>query len=109
MLAGCVFGLTSCGRLRGRTLTGAGSTLVAPIEDEWAAAWGSATGNSVSYNPVGSGTGEKDIAAGQVDFGASDAPLSVVSDRSQQPRPDPLGADGDRRELSPSPASASCT
>jgi phosphate transport system substrate-binding protein len=59
------------------TLQGAGSTLVAPIEAEWAAAWGQATGNSVTYNPVGSGTGEKDIAAGQVDFGASDAPLSV--------------------------------
>ena len=31
----------------------------------------------VNYSPVGSGTGEKDIAGGLVDFGASDAPLSV--------------------------------
>jgi phosphate transport system substrate-binding protein len=59
------------------TLQGAGSTLVAPIEAEWAAAWDNATGNTVTYNPVGSGTGEKDIAGGLVDFGASDAPLSV--------------------------------
>lgn len=75
-IAGCVFGLpTAVASVP--TLNGAGSTLVAPIEAEWAAAWGNATGNSVIYNPVGSGTGEKDIAAGQVDFGGSDAPLSV--------------------------------
>jgi phosphate transport system substrate-binding protein len=61
------------------TLSGAGSTLVAPIEAEWAAAWDNATGNNVTYAPVGSGTGYKDIAGGQVDFGASDAPLSVYS------------------------------
>ncbi len=76
LVAGCVFGLTSAAA-SAASLTGAGSTLVAPIENEWAVAWGGATGNSVSYNPVGSGTGEKDIAAGQVDFGASDAPLAV--------------------------------
>jgi phosphate transport system substrate-binding protein len=52
---------------------------VAPIEAEWAAAFDSATGNTVNYSAVGSGTGEKDIAGGQVDFGASDAPLSVYS------------------------------
>jgi phosphate transport system substrate-binding protein len=58
------------------TLTGAGSTLVAPLEAEWANAWGNATGNAVSYNAVGSGTGIKDISSGLVDFGASDAPLN---------------------------------
>ena len=69
-------------RVRASTLTGAGSTLVAPIEAEWAAAWGNATGNTVTYAAVGSGTGYKDIAKGLVDFGASDAPLSVYSARS---------------------------
>jgi phosphate transport system substrate-binding protein len=58
------------------TLTGAGSTLVAPIEAEWANAWGAKTGNSVTYSAVGSGTGIKDISSRLVDFGASDAPMT---------------------------------
>lgn len=58
-------------------LQGAGSTLIAPLEAEWGAAWGSATSSTVNYAAVGSGSGYKDIAAKQVDFGASDAPLSV--------------------------------
>jgi phosphate transport system substrate-binding protein len=76
VLAGCAFGL-SAAAASATTLQGAGSTLVAPIEAEWAAAWGSSTGNTVTYASVGSGTGEKDIANGLVDFGASDAPLSI--------------------------------
>jgi phosphate transport system substrate-binding protein len=78
LLAGCVFGL-SAAAASATTLNGAGSTLVAPIEAEWATAWGNQTGNTVNFAAVGSGTGEKDIAAGLVDFGASDAPLSVYS------------------------------
>jgi phosphate transport system substrate-binding protein len=58
------------------TLNGAGSTLVAPLEAEWASAFNSKTGNTVNYNPVGSGTGIADITARTVDFGASDAPLT---------------------------------
>jgi len=59
------------------TLNGAGSTLVAPLEAEWATGWGTATGgDAVVYNPVGSGTGIKDIIARNVDFGASDAPMT---------------------------------
>ena len=77
-IAGCVFGLSTA-VASAATLNGAGSTLVAPIEAEWAAAWGNATGNTVLFNPVGSGSGESDIAKGLVDFGASDAPLSVYS------------------------------
>jgi phosphate transport system substrate-binding protein len=78
LFAGCIFGLSSAAA-SAATLQGAGSTLVAPIEAEWAAAWDQATGNTVTYNPVGSGSGYKDIAGGLVDFGASDAPLSVYS------------------------------
>jgi phosphate transport system substrate-binding protein len=78
LLACCVLGLGAAAA-SADTLQGAGSTLVAPIEAEWAAAFDSATGNTVSYNAVGSGTGEKDIANGLVDFGASDAPLSSYS------------------------------
>ena len=78
LLTGCVFGLSAVAASAATpTLNGAGSTLVAPIEAEWAAVWDTANKTLVNYSPVGSGTGEKDIAAGLVDFGASDAPLSV--------------------------------
>ncbi len=60
------------------TLTGAGSTLVAPLEAEWAQGFDSKTGNTVNYQAVGSGTGIADITAGTVDFGASDAPLNAT-------------------------------
>lgn len=80
LLAGfVVFGLSTAVASAASTLQGAGSTLIAPLEAEWAAAWDSATGNTVTYNSVGSGTGYKDIANGLVDFGASDAPLSAYS------------------------------
>jgi phosphate transport system substrate-binding protein len=68
---------TAVASASGGTLNGAGSTLVAPLEAEWASAFNSKTGNTVNYNPVGSGTGIADISAGTVDFGASDAPLSA--------------------------------
>ena len=68
--------LTSSASAATGSLTGAGSTLVAPLEAEWASAFASKTGNTVNYNPVGSGTGIAQISAGTVDFGASDAPLN---------------------------------
>ena len=77
-LAGCVSGVTAAAA-SAATINGAGSTLAAPIIEEWAAAWGNSTGNTVNYSSVGSGAGYKDIAGGLVDFGASDAPLSVYS------------------------------
>ena len=76
LIAGAVSGM-SAAAASAASLQGAGSTLVAPIEAEWATAWDTATGNTVSYDPVGSGTGLKDIGQGVVDFGASDAPISA--------------------------------
>jgi phosphate transport system substrate-binding protein len=58
------------------TITGAGSTLVAPLEHEWASAYQNSSGNSVTYAAVGSGTGIADITSRVVDFGASDAPMT---------------------------------
>ncbi len=57
-------------------LQGAGSSLVAPLEAEWAQAFQGKYGFSVSYQSVGSGTGITDITQSLVDFGASDAPLT---------------------------------
>jgi phosphate transport system substrate-binding protein len=79
LVAGCVFGLTAAGASAAATINGQGSTLVAPLEAEWAAAWDSATGNTVNYTASGSGAGYKGVANGLDDFGASDAPLSAYS------------------------------
>jgi phosphate transport system substrate-binding protein len=60
-----------------KSLTGAGSTLVAPLESYWAPAYQSAKGVSITYGAIGSGGGIKQISARTVDFGASDAPLTA--------------------------------
>jgi phosphate transport system substrate-binding protein len=57
-------------------LTGAGSTLVAPIMSKWGDAFKSKTGIGITYGAVGSGAGIAQITARTVDFGASDAPMT---------------------------------
>jgi phosphate transport system substrate-binding protein len=58
------------------SITGAGSTFVQPLVSVWTPALGSAFGYSVQYSGVGSGAGIAAITNHQVDFGASDAPLT---------------------------------
>jgi len=58
------------------TLTGAGSTLVAPLVSLWQPAYQQAAGVSIVYSAIGSGGGIASITARDVDFGASDAPLT---------------------------------
>ena len=58
------------------SLTGAGATFPAPVYAKWADTYHKATGNKVNYQGIGSSGGVKQIIAGTVDFGASDAPLS---------------------------------
>jgi len=58
------------------SLTGAGSTLVAPLETYWASDFQHRYGDTVTYAAVGSGAGIAQISARAVDFGASDAPLT---------------------------------
>jgi phosphate transport system substrate-binding protein len=58
------------------TITGAGSSFVAPLVSVWTPAVGSAFGYTLQYSAVGSGAGIAAITNRQVDFGASDAPLS---------------------------------
>src|SRR3954447_3357202 len=57
-------------------LTGAGSTLVAPLMANWIATFEVKEGIPVKYGAVGSGTAISQITARTVDFGASDAPLT---------------------------------
>jgi phosphate transport system substrate-binding protein len=57
-------------------LTGAGSTLVAPLMANWINGFQIRSGIPVTYGAVGSGAGIAQITARTVDFGASDAPLT---------------------------------
>ncbi len=55
------------------SLNGAGSTFVAPLVAQWTAHYG---GADINYSAIGSGGGIGAISSRQVDFGASDAPLT---------------------------------
>lgn len=57
-------------------ITGAGSTLVAPLMANWINGFEIKEGIPVKYGAVGSGAGIAQITARTVDFGASDAPLT---------------------------------
>lgn len=57
-------------------LHGAGSTFVQPLLLEWASTWSTKSGVKISYEGGGSGNGINKAKAGQVDFGATDAPLA---------------------------------
>jgi phosphate transport system substrate-binding protein len=55
------------------SLNGAGSSLIAPA----VAVWGSLyKADAINYSPIGSGGGITQISARNVDFGASDAPMT---------------------------------
>jgi phosphate transport system substrate-binding protein len=58
------------------SLTGAGSSFVAPLVQAWTPKVDSALGIRITYGPIGSGGGINAIINRTVDFGASDAPLS---------------------------------
>jgi phosphate transport system substrate-binding protein len=59
------------------TLTGAGSTLVAPLMSKWGDDFKSKTGIGITYGAIGSGGGIAQVTARTVDFGASDAPMTT--------------------------------
>jgi phosphate transport system substrate-binding protein len=58
------------------SLTGAGSSFVAPLVSAWTPKVDSAFELKVTYGPIGSGGGINAITNRTVDFGASDAPLT---------------------------------
>jgi phosphate transport system substrate-binding protein len=60
------------------TVSGAGSTFVQPIVQQWIKDYGAACpGATVAYQPVGSGAGIQQLTGGTVDFGASDAVMKA--------------------------------
>jgi phosphate transport system substrate-binding protein len=77
-VAGTVGGMATVGTAGASAagLTGAGSTLVAPLMANWINGFEIKEGIAVKYGAVGSGAGIAQITARTVDFGASDAPLT---------------------------------
>jgi phosphate transport system substrate-binding protein len=65
------------GTAQAADVTGAGATFPFPLYAKWAEAYRARTGVGVNYQSIGSGGGIKQIKAGTVDFGASDAPLKA--------------------------------
>src|SRR5215471_13551199 len=69
-------GVAGTDKTQATTLVGAGSTLVAPLVQQWQGPYSTAHGVTVAYSAIGSGGGIQQVTAKTVDFGASDAPLS---------------------------------
>jgi len=70
---------TASARSSSGSVSGAGSTFVAPLVAKWQGPVQQATGVTLNYNGIGSGGGVSAITNKQVDFGASDAPLTQFS------------------------------
>jgi phosphate transport system substrate-binding protein len=67
----------SSGSSSGGTLNGAGSTLAAPIYQQWGSTL-KGQGLTINYNPVGSGAGQTQLAGATVDFAGSDPALKAA-------------------------------
>jgi phosphate transport system substrate-binding protein len=78
-------GGTSSAAISGGTINGAGSTLAAPIYQQWGSTLKS-QGLTVNFNPVGSGAGIASLQSGTVDFAGSD-PALKSTDRSKAKGP----------------------
>ncbi|WP_439595058.1 phosphate ABC transporter substrate-binding protein PstS [Falsiroseomonas sp.] len=59
------------------TITGAGATFPRPVYERWANAARTAANIQLNYQSIGSGGGINQITNRTVDFGATDAPLTV--------------------------------
>jgi phosphate transport system substrate-binding protein len=64
----------SSGSVASGTINGAGSTLAAPIYQQWGSTL-KGKGLTVNYNPVGSGAGQTELASATIDFAGSDPSL----------------------------------
>jgi phosphate transport system substrate-binding protein len=79
----CVAGVTAAISATGAvaasatTITGAGSTLVAPLVYAAAAAFHHKSGITVQYSQSSSGKGITDVTSDATEFGASDAPMTA--------------------------------
>ncbi|MGF1679988.1 phosphate ABC transporter substrate-binding protein PstS [Photobacterium minamisatsumaniensis] len=67
----------SFGASANTTINGAGATFPHPIYAKWAEQYHKETGIQINYQAIGSGGGIRQITAKTVDFGATDAPLTI--------------------------------
>lgn len=68
-------------------LTGAGATFPYPLYSKWMSEYNKQNPHvQINYQSIGSGGGIRQITAGTVDFGATDAPMSA-EEASKAPRP----------------------
>lgn len=65
-------------RAEAQELTGAGSTFINPIMQNWIAKYKQATGVSINYQSIGSGGGISGLINNTVDFAGSDAPMNAA-------------------------------
>jgi len=75
--AAMALGLAAANPAVAGDITGAGATFPYPLYSKWAEAYKAKTGVGMNYQSIGSGGGIKQITAKTVDFGASDAPLTI--------------------------------
>jgi phosphate transport system substrate-binding protein len=69
--------ILAMGAAQAQKLTGAGATFPAPIYQKWFSEYSAAhPGVEINYQPIGSGGGIRQVTAGQVEFGASDMPMT---------------------------------
>lgn len=61
---------------QGDAIQGAGATFPAKVYQQWVDSYSRMSGTVVAYEAIGSSAGRKKIAAAEVDFGASDVPMS---------------------------------
>ncbi|MHB0939361.1 MAG: phosphate ABC transporter substrate-binding protein PstS [Armatimonadota bacterium] len=98
VMLGVLFLVSSCGKRSPATvggqprsgsvsLNGAGATFPYPLYSKWFDEYGKANPDvRINYQSIGSGGGIKQLQAGTVDLGASDAPLSDA-EMKQMPAP----------------------
>ncbi|MDF3291615.1 phosphate ABC transporter substrate-binding protein PstS [Streptomyces sp. RB6PN23] len=67
-----------------KTLSGAGSTFVAPMMLDWTKEYSQSTSVQVAYQPIGSGGGVAQIQARTVDFGDSDIGITATEQAKAQ-------------------------
>ena len=65
------------------SITGAGSTFIEPIGTKWFSEYQKQNeGLQINYQGIGSGGGIRQLTAGTVDFGASDAPMTSEEEKN---------------------------
>jgi phosphate transport system substrate-binding protein len=80
--AACVVFAAGCGGGDGAgnsseaDLIGAGSTFVYPLVAKWIPSYSKTHGGTITYGPIGSGGGIRQLTNRTIDFGASDAPMT---------------------------------